>query len=77
MFSCVAGFVDAGETLFECVQREAAEEVSVEIIPDLGIRYLNSQFWPFPSGSLMMACMAFVSEDVVPQPCMEEVEAAR
>jgi hypothetical protein len=25
----------------------------------------------------MMACMAFVSEDVVPQPCMEEVEAAR
>ena len=33
MFSCVAGFVDAGETLFECAQREAAEEVSVEVIP--------------------------------------------
>ena len=35
MFSCVAGFVDAGETLFECVQREAAEEVSVQVIPGL------------------------------------------
>jgi ADP-ribose pyrophosphatase YjhB (NUDIX family) len=38
MFSCVAGFVDAGETLFDCVQREVAEEVSVEIIGGLGIQ---------------------------------------
>ena len=77
MYSCVAGFVDAGETLFECVQREAAEEVSVEVIADLGLRFLNSQFWPFPTGSLMMGCMAFVKEDAVPEPCMVEVEAAR
>ena len=44
---------------------------------ELGLHYFNTQFWPFPSGSLMIACMAYVSEDSVPQPCMEEVEEAR
>ena len=77
MYSCVAGFVDAGETLFDCVKREAAEEVSVEVMPEHGLHHFNSQFWPFPNGSLMMACMAFVPEDCVPKPCLEEVEEAR
>ena len=31
MFSCVAGFVDAGESLEQCVRREVAEEVGVEV----------------------------------------------
>lgn len=77
MFSCVAGFVDAGETLFECVQREVAEEVSVEILADQEIQLMGSQFWPFPSGSLMMGCMAYVDPKAEPKPCMEEVELAR
>ena len=31
MYSCIAGFLDAGESLEECVRREAAEEVGVEV----------------------------------------------
>lgn len=31
MFSCIAGFVDVGESLEECVKREAAEEVGVNV----------------------------------------------
>lgn len=50
MYSCVAGFVEPGETLEEAVRREVHEEVGV----DLGeIRYISSQPWPFPH-SLMV-----------------------
>ena len=31
MYSCVAGFVDVGESLEQCVQREVAEEVGIEV----------------------------------------------
>ena len=33
MYSCVAGFVDMGETLYDCVKREVAEEAGIEILP--------------------------------------------
>ena len=33
MYSCVAGFVDMGETLYDCVKREVAEEAGIEIFP--------------------------------------------
>jgi NAD+ diphosphatase len=44
MYSCIAGFVDAGESLEECVRREAAEEVGIEVdkvtmVPVLKISY--------------------------------------
>ena len=41
----VAGFVEAGETLEECVAREVREETTLEIED---IRYFGSQSWPFP-----------------------------
>lgn len=50
MFSHVAGFVEAGESLEGCVRREVEEEVGV--IVDR-VRYLGSQPWPFPR-SLMV-----------------------
>ena len=31
MYSCIAGFLDVGEPLEDCVRREAAEEVGIEV----------------------------------------------
>ena len=53
-FSVLAGFVEPGETLEECVAREVKEEVG--LIVD-NIRYFNSQPWPFPD-SLMIGFFA-------------------
>lgn len=51
MHSLVAGFVETGESLEECVAREVKEETSLEVAD---IEYFGSQSWPFP-GQLMMA----------------------
>lgn len=50
MYSHVAGFVEAGESLEGCVRREVEEEVGVVVDR---VRYLGSQPWPFPR-SLMV-----------------------
>ncbi|MFC2140876.1 NAD(+) diphosphatase [Acidobacteriota bacterium] len=54
MYSVLAGFVDPGETLEECVKREIKEEVNIEVE---NIRYFGSQPWPFPD-SLMIGFTA-------------------
>lgn len=53
-YSVIAGFVEPGETLEECVQREVREETGIEVE---GIRYFGSQPWPFPH-SLMIGFTA-------------------
>jgi NAD+ diphosphatase len=54
MHSVLAGFVEPGETLEECVRREVYEEVGVRV---KNLRYFGSQSWPFPH-SLMVAFTA-------------------
>ncbi len=54
MFSALAGFVEPGETIEDCVRREVREEVGVEIGE---ITYFASQSWAFPH-SLMIAYTA-------------------
>lgn len=54
LFSVLAGFVEPGETLEECVQRETLEETGILVDK---IRYFGSQPWPFPH-SLMIAFTA-------------------
>jgi NAD+ diphosphatase len=45
-YGLVAGFLDLGESLEECVMREVREETGIEVS---GIKYVGSQNWPFPS----------------------------
>jgi NAD+ diphosphatase len=53
-YSVLAGFVEPGETLEECVEREVFEEVGIKV---KNIRYFGSQPWPFPH-SLMLGFTA-------------------
>jgi NAD+ diphosphatase len=54
VYSALAGFVEPGETIEDCVRREVREEVGVEVD---GIAYFGSQSWAFPH-SLMIAYTA-------------------
>ena len=58
-FSLLAGFVEPGESLENCVAREVYEEVGVTV---QRIRYLGSQPWPFPR-SLMVGFHALADPD--------------
>jgi NAD+ diphosphatase len=54
MWSCLAGFVEPGETIEEAVRRETLEEAGIVCGK---VRYFASQPWPFPM-SLMIGCHA-------------------
>ncbi len=49
-YGLVAGFLEAGETLEECVEREVMEETGLKI---KNINYFASQPWPYPSGLMV------------------------
>jgi NAD+ diphosphatase len=62
MWSCLAGFVEPGESIEEAARRETLEEAGIRCG---AVRYFASQPWPFPS-SLMVGCFAeALSTDIV------------
>jgi NAD+ diphosphatase len=64
-YSVLAGYVEPGETLEDCVRREILEEVDIAV---RNIRYFGSQSWPFPH-SLMIAFTAeYASGEIRPDP---------
>lgn len=54
MYSCLAGFVEPGETIEDSVRRETFEESGIHVGQ---VRYHASQPWPMPH-SLMIGCFA-------------------
>lgn len=71
MMSALAGFVEPGESLEECLVREVREEVGVSVS---GLRYFSSQPWPFPHSLMVAFHCDYAGGDIV---CQEgEIEAA-
>lgn len=71
MWSCLAGFVEPGETIEEAVRRETREEAGITCGR---VRYFATQPWPFPM-SLMIGCHAeALTTDIVVD---SELEDAR
>jgi NAD+ diphosphatase len=72
MWSCLAGFVEPGESFEDAVRREVCEEVGIACGR---VNYFASQPWPFPT-TLMIGCHAeALSRNIVVD--REELEDAR
>ena len=64
LYTCIAGFIEAGESAEDAVRREVREEVGLTVTD---IRYRGSQGWPYPN-QLMLAFRAeYVSGDITVQ----------
>ena len=72
MWSCLAGFIEPGESLEEGCARELLEESGLTAT---SVRYHSSQPWPFPS-QLMVGFIAEVAEGEA-TPDQTELEAVR
>jgi NAD+ diphosphatase len=72
MWSCLAGFVEAAETIEDAVRREVLEETGIRCTD---VSYTMTQPWPYPS-SMMIGCAArALSHEIVVD--RSELEDAR
>ncbi len=71
-FSCLAGFIEPGETVEAAVRRETFEETGIKVG---AVSYLSSQPWPFPSNLMIGMHGIAESEEITIDPV--ELEAAR
>lgn len=71
-FSVLAGFVEPGEDLEDCVRREVYEETKINV---KNIKYFGSQPWPFPR-SLMLGFTAEWQSGEIEADGREVIEAS-
>lgn len=63
-YGLVAGFLEPGETLEECVAREVMEETGLRI---RNIQYFGNQPWPYPCGLMVGFTAEYESGDIALQ----------
>lgn len=71
IYACIAGFIEAGETVEHAVEREIFEETHLRV---KNIRYFGSQSWPFPSQLMLGFTADYESGEIVVQE--DELERA-
>jgi NAD+ diphosphatase len=61
--SCLAGFIEVGESAEQTVCREVQEEVGIQV---KNVRYVKSQSWPFPSQLMLGFYADYAAGDLRP-----------
>ena len=61
IYTCIAGFIEIGESAEQAVVREVREEVGIEI---KDLRYVGSQGWPFPDQLMLGFRAEYESGDI-------------
>ena len=72
MYSCLAGFMEPGESVEEAARREIKEESGVDVGE---VTYVSSQPWPYPA-VLMIGCVSRAKTEMI-EICTEELEDAK
>ena len=72
MYSTLAGFIEAGESVEETLVREVREEVGVDVC---NLRYFQSQSWPFPNQLMLGFFADYAGGEIVCDP--SEIADAR
>ncbi len=72
LYTCLAGYIEVGESAEEAVCREVLEEAGIEVSD---VRYVGSQHWPYPNQLMLAFTAQWKSGELRLQP--EELTEAR
>ena len=72
LWTCLAGYVELGESLEDCVRREVKEEAGIDVDD---VRYVGSQHWPYPNQLMVGFTAQWKAGELKLQ--AEELSAAR
>lgn len=64
IYTALAGFIEAGESVEHAIQREVLEEVGIKTG---AISYFSSQAWPFPGQLMLGFHVEYLEGDIVPE----------